>query len=117
MTVSFQFILLTFVAFTVSDHVESTNIKSVNDVISNEFKMCKDKNGTMIEKDVCLTPNYDKFKIPTTSYPLKVSVHLMVFGLKDVNMMTHTYSLYKTLYKAWTDPNIIGNVILHIQQT
>ena len=70
------------------------------------------RNGTKITNNICIANNYDKFSIPldtqNISAPLIVQAKIIVFGLKDVNLMANTYSLYKTLYEEWTDPKIIG---------
>ena len=77
----------------------------------NDFDMCV-KRGKKITNDICIANNYDKFSVPldtkNISAPLIVQAKIIVFGLKDVNLVANTYSLYKTLYEEWTDPKIIG---------
>ena len=79
---------------------------------SNNFETCMKRNGTKITNNICIANNYDKFSVPLDtkdiSAPLIVQAKIIVFGLKDVNLMANTYSLYKTLYEEWTDPKIIG---------
>ena len=79
---------------------------------SNNFETCMKSNGTKITNNICIANNYDKFSVPLDTKdicaPLIVQAKIIVFGLKDVNLMANTYSLYKTLYEEWTDPKIIG---------
>ena len=74
--------------------------------------MCVKRNGTKITKNICIAHIYDKFAVPldnqNISAPLIVQAKIIVFGLKDVNLVANTYSLYKTLYEEWTDPQIFG---------
>lgn len=78
----------------------------------NDFDICVNKSGKEITNDICIANNYDKFSVPldtkNISAPLIVQAKIIVFGLKDVNLVANTYSLYKTLYEEWTDPKIIG---------
>ena len=79
---------------------------------SNNFETCMKRNGTKITNNICIGNNYDKFSVPLDtkdiSAPLTVQAKIIVFGLKDVNLVANTYSLYKTLYEEWTDPKIKG---------
>ena len=74
--------------------------------------MCVKRNGTKITKNICIAHIYDKFSVPldtqNISAPLTVQAKIIVFGLKEVNLVANTYSLYKTLYEEWTDPQIFG---------
>ena len=79
---------------------------------SNNFETCMKRNGTKITNNICIGNNYDKFSVPLDtkdiSAPLTVQAKIIVFGLKDVNLVANTYSLSKTLYEEWTDSKIIG---------
>ena len=70
------------------------------------------RNGKKVTNNICIANNYDKFEVPmdtqNISAPLIVQAKIIVLGLKDVNLVANTYSLYKTLYEEWTDPKIFG---------
>ena len=91
---------------------DKIKLEKPRETFDNKFETCMKRNGTKITNNICIANNYDKFSVPLDtkdiSAPLTVQAKIIVFGLKDVNLVANTYSLYKTLYEEWTDPKIKG---------
>ena len=68
------------------------------------FEDCIEQNGKEIVLGVCIPERYDKMSPPT--YPTFVQVNFKITGLKKVDLLSNSFSIYLKLYREWHDPRL-----------
>ena len=57
--------------------------------------------------DICIPTKYDTNVLPPTSKPpFVIDMILEISGLKSVNLLKKTFSMYMGLHRAWDDSRI-----------
>ena len=66
---------------------------------------CKLQNGKEIVLDVCVPDRYDKMS-PPMEHPTIVQVDFRITGLKRVDLLSNTFSIYMSTYREWQDSRL-----------
>ena len=74
------------------------------------YENCIQSGGQEILADICIPPKYDTNVLPPTlEYPIIVNMILEVNGLKRVDFLSNTFSIYLSLHRVWRDSRIQVN--------
>ena len=66
---------------------------------------CKLQNGKEIVLDVCVPDRYNKMS-PPMEHPTIVQVDFRITGLKRVDLLSNTFSIYMSTYREWQDSRL-----------
>ena len=75
-----------------------------------KYENCIQNGGQEILSDICIPPKYDTNVLPPTQKsPIIVNMILEVNGLKKVDFLANTFSIYLSLHRVWMDNRIQVN--------
>ena len=75
-----------------------------------KYETCIQNGGQEIFVDICIPSKYDTNVLPKAlKYPIIVNMILEVNGLKRVDFLSNTFSIYISLHRVWRDSRIQVN--------